>query len=429
MSSHIGIGIAGYGTVGRGTADALAANAGAIAARTGVHIGVAAVCRRSAIVADELPRGARALTDWRELVAAPHVAIVVETIGGTGEARDLVRASLAAGKPVVTANKNLIAEHGDELFALARANNVPLAMEAAVAGAVPVLRAICESMSGDRLLSVRGILNGTANYILTQMESAALSFADALAEAQRAGYAEADPTLDVEGIDARDKLCILARLAFGGRLRPAQIATSGISRIAAVDLHYARRLGGTVRLIAAAERNGRGFELSVRPWLVDKHSMLAGVEGAHNAVLITGERAGAQMYYGRGAGGGPTGIAVASDVIEIARHVAAGTLAFKPCSAFQTCADLTPTPAPHPVSWYLRLTVRDRPGIVARVAEAIARQRINIDSVVQEPGMSKDRLSFVITVEPVSEPQVQRALEEINGLDFMLEPVLLLRIG
>lgn len=425
----VGVGIIGYGTVGRGTAEALVSSADAIAARTGTCVRIVAICRRSPISPDRLLVGARVFTDWRQIVEAGDVDIVVETLGGTDVARQVVRAALEAGRPVVTANKNLLAEYGDELFALARQKNLPIGIEATVAGAVPILRTICESMCGDRLLAVRGILNSTANYILTRMEREALSFQEALSQAQAAGYAEADPTLDIDGIDARDKLCILARLAFGGRLAPPQIATRSIREITPVDIQYGRRLEGTIRLVAAAERNGTGLELSVRPWLVSRRSLLAHVEGANNAVFVTGERGGTQMLYGCGAGGGPTGIAVASDVMEIAREMAAGRLAFKPTAAFSASEELVPCAKPRPRSWYLRLTVCDRPGIVACVAAAIARQGINIDCVVQESNMSKDRLSFVITVEPVSEPDVQAAVDEIDRMDFMLEPVLLLRMS
>jgi homoserine dehydrogenase len=428
MTKSIGIGIVGYGTVGRGTAEALVANAAQIRTRVGACARVAAVCRRSPLAPENLPDGARAVSDWKQIVQADDVDIVVETVGGSDVAHQVLRTALEAGKPVVTANKKLLAEYGDELFALARAKNLPIGMEASVAGAVPIVRTICDAMSGDRVLAVRGILNGTANYILTQMDREAVSFEEALSQAQQARYAEADPTLDVDGSDARDKLCILARLAFGGRLVPSQIPTRGIQQISLVDIQYAHRLGGVIRLVAAAERNGQGLELSVQPWVVNHRSMLAYVEDANNAVLLTGERGGTQMLYGRGAGGGPTGIAVASDVLEIACEIAAGKLGFKTGAAFGACGDLGAFAHPASAKWYLRLTVRDRPGIVAQVSAAIARHRINIDSVVQTPDMNKDRLSFVITTERVCESEVQMAVKEIDSMDFMLEPVLLLRM-
>ncbi len=425
---RVGVGIVGYGTVGRGAAEALAASLPAIRARNGIDLQVAAVCRRSPIPQADVPRQARVFTDWRHAVADNAVDIIVESIGGTGVAREVVQSALTCGKPVVTANKNLLAEFGDELFALAREKGVPIGIEAAVGGAVPVVRAITESMSGDRLLSVRGILNGTANYILTQMETVGLSFEQALQAAQQAGYAEADPTRDVDGVDARDKLAILTRLAFGGSIAPGQISTRGIRQIAGVDFKYAERLGSTIRLIASAARNGTGFEVGVAPCLVGRHSPLAAVEGANNAVVVRGERAGTHMLYGPGAGGAATGTAVAGDVIEIARHLAEGTLRHKPNTGFPPNGELKLSSHPQPVSWYLRLTVKDRPGIVASVAQAIARHGINIDSVLQEPGMDKERLSFVITLEPVSEPVVEDAVREIDEMEFMLAPVVMLRM-
>jgi len=362
------------------------------------------------------------------VVAADDVDVVVETMGGTGEAGELVRASLTQGKPVVTANKNLLAEHGDELFALAASKNLPIGFEASVAGGIPILRVIHESTAGDRLRAVHGILNGTANYILTEMENRGIEFDQALAEAQKAGYAEADPSFDIDGLDARDKLCILARMAFGGRLQVSRILTAGIRHIRAIDIHSADRLGSTIRLVGCAENTDSGLDASVRPWMVNRRSMLAKVEGVNNAVFLVGDKIGTQMFYGRGAGGDATGAAVVSDLIEIARDLAAGQLRAKRVSGFQDSEDLTICKNPRPVSWYLRLTVKDRRGIVASVAEVIAENGINIDSLEQESQASKDRVSFVITVEPVSELAIRAAVEKINSFEFMVEPVLQLRI-
>jgi len=422
------VGIAGFGTVGRATASILSAHADLIGQRSGVRLQMAGVCRRSGVRAQDLPPGARWVPDWRQLVAAPDVDLIVETMGGTDAARELVLASLKQGKPVVTANKNLLATHGDELFALAGSQNLPIGFEASVAGGIPILRVIHESTAGDRLRAVRGILNGTSNYILTQMESRGVEFEEALEEAQKAGYAESDPSFDIDGLDARDKLCILARMAFGARLKVSMIPTSGIRPIRAIDVHSANRLEGTIRLVGSAEMTGSGLELSVRPWMVSRHSMLANVDGVNNAVFLVGEKIGTQMFYGRGAGGDATGAAVVSDIIEIARDFAAGQMSAKKVSGFAEAQEVAISERPQPASWYFRLTVKDQRGIVARVAEVIARYNINIDSLEQEPHMPKDRLSFVITVEPVSEVVVRRAVDAINSFDFMLEPVLLLRI-
>lgn len=425
---QVRVGIVGFGTVGRATADIIAKHADLIAQRSGLQLTVSAVCRRSGVPSNDAPPGARTFSDWKQLLHDPAVDVVVETMGGTGESRQLVRAALQQGKPVVTANKNLLAEHGDELFALAATRKLPIGFEASVAGGIPILRVIHESTAGDRLRSVHGILNGTANYILTQMESRGIEFTEALSEAQKAGFAEADPSFDIDGQDARDKLCILARMAFEGRLDVARIPTYGIRHVRAIDIHSANRLESTIRLVGSAEQTDGGLEVSVRPWLVSRRSMLAKVEGVNNAVFLVGDKIGTQMFYGRGAGGDATGSAVVSDLIEIARDFAAGQMNAKNVSGFLNSRALALSERPRPASWYLRLTVHDQRGIVARVAEVIAREAINIDSLEQEPHLPKDRVSFVITVEPVSEPVVRRAIDVINAFDFMVEPVLLLRI-
>jgi homoserine dehydrogenase len=425
---QVRVGIAGFGTVGRATADIISGHADLIAQRSGIRLDVIAVCRRSGVRAEDVPRGARAISDWRQLVTASDVDVIVETMGGTDEARQLVVATLQQGKPVVTANKNLVATHGDELFALAASRNLPIGFEASVAGGIPILRVIHESTAGDRLNAVYGVLNGTSNYILTQMESRGIEFQLALEEAQEAGYAEADPTFDIDGLDARDKLCILTRMAFGGRLNVSMIPTCGIRQVRAIDVQSANRLDSTIRLVGSAENTQSGIELSVRPWMVNRRSMLAKVEGVNNAVFLVGDKIGTQMFYGRGAGGDATGAAVVSDLIEIARDLAAGQMSAKKISGFLDSHDLEISGNPRPVSWYLRLTVKDQRGIVARVAEVIAGHDINIDSLEQQPHMPKERVSFVITVEAVSEPTIRAAVYAINAFEFMVEPVLLLRI-
>jgi homoserine dehydrogenase len=425
---QVRVGIVGFGTVGRATADIIAKHGDLIAQRSGVRLIVTAVCRRSGVQPEDAPPGAHSVSDWKQLLKDPAVDVVVETMGGTGASLQLVRAALEQGKPVVTANKNLLAEHGDELFALANARKLPIGFEASVAGGIPILRVIHESTAGDRLRSVHGILNGTANYILTQMESRSIEFAEALAEAQKAGFAEADPSFDIDGQDARDKLCILARMAFEGRLDVSRIPTYGIRHVRAIDIHSANRLESTIRLVGSAEQTDNGLEVSVRPWLVSRRSMLAKVEGVNNAVFLVGDKIGTQMFYGRGAGGDATGSAVVSDLIEISRDFAAGQMNAKNISGFLSSRELTLSESPRPASWYLRLTVKDQRGIVARVAEVIAQEEINIDSLEQEPHLPKDRVTFVITVEPISEPVIRRAIDTINAFDFMVEPVLLLRI-
>jgi homoserine dehydrogenase len=424
---EVRVGIVGYGTVGRATAEILAGHAEEIRKRTdGVAVVVTRICRRTPRASETGVNGVPVGSDWREVVSAPEVDIVVETIGGTDAAFDVVRSSLESGKAVVTANKALLARYGDELFALARQKNLPIGIEASVAGGVPVIRAISEALAADRIRAIYGIVNGTCNYILTQMEQHEIEFDQALKQAQAAGYAEADPTLDIDGLDARDKIAILARIAFGCAIHASEIPVTGIRNITATDFHYAHRLNSTIRLVASAERTNGGIHIAVQPWLEPRDSMLSKVDGANNAIFLAGEKVGTQMLYGRGAGGGATGTAVLSDVIEIAKQIARGQVRSSALAGFDNAEPLRPCPWAQPLSWFLRLTVRDRPGILARTAQAVADEAINIDSVIQEPHMAKDGLSFVITVEPTTEPTVQRAVEAINKFEFMKEPVLLL---
>jgi homoserine dehydrogenase len=424
---QVRVGIVGYGTVGRATAEILAGHAEEISQRTGgVSVVVTRISRKRPRASETGVNGIAVVSDWRQVVTADDVDIVVEAIGGTTIAREVVRTSLEHGKAVVTANKALIALHGDDLFALAHEKNLPIGIEATVAGGVPVVRAISEALAADRIQAVYGIVNGTCNYILTQMEQHGIEFAHALEQAQAAGYAEADSSLDIDGLDARDKIAILARIAFGHAVRAAEIPVTGIRNITATDFHYAHRLNSTIRLVASAERVPEGVHIAVQPWLEPRDSMLAKAAGANNAIFIAGERVGTQMLYGRGAGGGATGTAVLSDVLQIARQMARGQAASSLLAGFDRAEPLRPLSRPHPVSWFLRLTVNDQPGILARTAEAIAREGINIDSVVQEPHMAKDRLSFVITLEPTLEATVQRAVEAINRFEFMKAPVLLM---
>jgi len=424
---QVRVGIVGYGTVGRATAEILLSHAEDIRERTGgISVVVTRICRRRAGAAEAGVNGVPVVSDWRQVATAEDVDIVVEAIGGTTTAFDVVRTSLEHGKAVVTANKALIALHGETLFALAREKNLPIGIEATVAGGVPVIRAISEALAADRIQAVYGIVNGTCNYILTQMEEHGIEFAHALEQAQAAGYAEADSSLDIDGLDARDKIAILARIAFGHGVRAAEIPVTGIRNITATDFHYAHRLNSTIRLVASAERTPEGIHIAVQPWLEPRDSMLAKAAGANNAVFIAGENVGTQMLYGRGAGGGATGTAVLSDVLQIARQIARGQTSTSILAGFSDAPPLPPSPRAAAVSWFLRLTVADRPGILARTAEAIAREGINIDSVIQEPNMAKDRLSFVITLEPTQEATAQRAVEAINKFEFMKAPVLLM---
>jgi len=421
------VGIVGYGTVGRASAEILASHAEEIKQRMGgVSVVVTRICRKSPRDSEYGVNGIQVLADWRQVAAADDVDILIEAIGGTTTAYDVVRTSLENGKAVVTANKALIALRGEELFALASQKNLPIGIEASVAGGVPVIHAISEALAADRVQSVYGIVNGTCNYILTQMEQHGIEFDDALKQAQEAGYAEADPSLDIDGLDARDKIAILARIAFGHTINPSEIPVSGIRNITATDFHYAHRLNSTIRLVASAERTAKGIHVAVQPWLEPRDSMLAKVDGANNAIFIAGAKVGTQMLYGRGAGGNATGTAVLSDVLHIAQQIARGHTSASSLTGFYSAEPLKLSPRSQPMSWFLRLTVKDGPGLLARAADAIAHEGINIDSVIQEPHMRKDKLSFVMTLEPTLEATVERAVQAINQFEFMQQPVLLL---
>ena len=425
---EVRVGIVGFGTVGQATAQLLAANADLIEERSGVRLAVTVVCRRTPIPAEAIPAGARACASWTDVVSAPDVDIVVETIGGNGIPREVVNRALNSGKPVVTANKALIAKYGDEILALACERRLPVGIEATTAGGIPIVRALRRSATSDQVIKLYGVLNGTVNYILSRMETEGLEFQAALAAAQQAGYAEADPSLDIDGIDARDKLCILARMAFNLRLHPEDIPVTGVRQVSQVDLQYARRLGGRIRLVGAAERQDDGIAVTVRPWLVPQNSMLGKVEGVFNAIFVEGERSGTQMFYGRGAGGPATSTAVVADLIGIAQGLASKTPGLNPMPGFGPISALPLTTCGTSCEWYLRLSVRDHPGILARVASVLAELEINIDSVLQEPHLPKERLSFVITVETVSERTIRQAMERINQFEFLTEPALLVRM-
>jgi homoserine dehydrogenase len=422
------VGIAGFGTVGQGAARILVEHREEISRKAGAAIEITAVCSRGIARQDTsfLPAGVRRETDWRAVASATDVDVVCELIGGTSVADEVVRAAMAAGKTVVTANKNLLAARGTELERLARAAGVGLHCEASVAGGIPVLAALREGIAGDRVLALYGILNGTSNFILTTMEATGRGMADVLAEAQKLGYAEADPSADVEGWDARFKLAILARMAFGCEAPVEAIPCQGITRVDGIDFRYADRLGGTIRLIGAARRNDEGsLSLAVRPLMISRQHMLAKVQGAYNAVWVQGAQGGDTLYYGRGAGGGPTGVAVVSDIIRAARDLRSGARNRAPSFGYETpngAAQLDPEGPP--TRHYLRFVVDDRPGIIEKLAGALATHHINIDSVIQEPHADKRHLPFVITLEHAPAGRVAAALAEMASQPFLCEPPL-----
>ncbi len=361
-------------------------------------------------------------TENFEEVLADGVDIVVEVVGGLEPAREWVRSALLAGKSVVTANKQLVAHYGPELLELARRQGCQFLFGASVAGGVPVVSGLQEGLAGDRLYRVCGILNGTCNYILSKIDEAGVNFSDALQEAQRLGYAESDPTDDIEGYDARAKLTILARVGLNCEVWPGDILSRSISSLEGVDFLYARDLGCTIRQISCAEVKAGQLFASVQPALVPLSSPLARVQGSQNLVMATGEFGGETVFSGYGAGGDPTAVAVVSDLIAIAEGRVNGA------HAGSTPAEPRPVTADSSSPHYLRFTVEDRPGIIAAVSGILSKHGISIEAVLQKPGYPKSRLPFVITLEECPNSSVEHALEELRGLDFMIEPILSLPI-
>lgn len=425
----VNIGIVGLGNVGSGAMAILAETSESIAQKLGFRLVVKALCARS-FTGKQIPAalaGALQTTDWREVVNHPEVEIIAELIGGQGVAKEIIEAALAAGKSVVTANKELMAAQGPALVEKAIQHGANIAMEASVAGGIPVHTVLREGISGDRIEALYGILNGTSNYILTAIERDGAAFADVLAEAQRLGYAEADPTADVDGYDARSKLAILAALAFGEKITAADIYTEGIRRIAPVDFQYAHRLGHTIRLLCAARLTPEGLTLSVRPALLPESTILASVKGAYNAVWIRGKYGADTFYYGRGAGPHPTGVAVVSDLMRVAREIRSGSpQRVSPFAHARLDANQPGSILRQKRAYYLRFRVKDEPGIIAALASILAAKHISLDAVLQLPSEDKAALPFVITVEATSEQSIREAVAAMAELAFMVEPVLVL---
>jgi homoserine dehydrogenase len=411
------VALLGFGTVGSSVARILVE-------RANTHLRLTHVCNRNVArkKVDWLPPE----VEWTENIGdviSSDVDIVVEVMGGLQPTEDWVRRLLASGKSVVTANKQLIAHCGPELIGLARRMHQQIEFGASVAGGVPVISGLHEGLAGDDLFRICGILNGTCNYILSQIESNGVPFATALREAQKLGFAEADPTEDIDGLDARAKLTILARVGLYCHVSPASIVARSISAIDSIDFEYANQLGCTIRQISLAELKDGQLFAAVQPALVQLSSPLARVEGSQNLVMATGVYGGETVFGGHGAGGHPTAVAVVSDILAIARAKQAGNpAAGRPAEKSPTVtADFT-------TKHYLRFLVKDRPGIIATLATILAESGINIDSVLQKPGCPKTHLPFLITLEDCKASLVEQALAQINALDFMVQPCLHLPI-
>ena len=424
MTSPLRIGIAGLGTVGSGVARLLAANAAPIAARAGRRIELRAVLERDRSRARGLKLGrAKWHRDPREFAADPNIDVVVELIGGAGGiALDLVKAALAAGKHVVTANKAMLAHHGNDLALRASRSRRALAFEAAVAGGIPILKALREGLAANKVERVYGILNGTCNYILTQMRDTGRDFGDVLKEAQKLGYAERDPRFDIDGVDTAHKLALLAAVAYGGAVDFKSIHVEGIRHVSALDIEFARELGYEIKLLGVARLTPHGLEQRVHPCMVPRSAPIAHVEGVFNAVVVEGDFVGRVMLEGRGAGSAPTASAVVADLMDIAAGRVAPGLRVP-------AARLKPAPmARHAGAYYLRLMVVDRPGVIAAIAASLRDQKVSMAQMIQR-GRSPDKtVPVVITTHETEESSMRRALDAIARLKTVREKPRLIRV-
>ena len=428
----IQVGLLGIGTVGSGTFNVLKRNQEEIRRRAGRGIEIAMVAdldveRARGIVGPSVT----VVNDARQVIANPEIDIVIELIGGYGVAKALVLEAIAAGKHVVTANKALLAVHGSEIFAAASAKGVVVAFEAAVAGGIPIIKALREGLTANRIEWVAGIINGTTNFILSEMRSKGLDFGVVLKEAQKLGYAEADPTFDIEGVDAAHKATIMSAIAFGVPVQFDKAHVEGITALQAADIRYAEQLGYRIKLLGITKRREHGLELRVHPTLIPSTRLIANVEGAMNAVLVQGDAVGATLYYGKGAGSEPTASAVIADLVDITRLHTADAGHRVPHLAFQpgSLADTPILPLAEVVTaYYLRLVVADKAGVLARITGILAEHDISIDAVLQrESAEGEKQTDLIILTHDTVEGRMQAALAQMQALPTVLAPIVRIR--
>ena len=414
------IGICGLGTVGSGTFNVLTRNREAIESRIGGELIIAQVGARRDNPACDLSQTSVS-RDIFDVAVNPDVDIVVELVGGTTVAKELVETAIANGKHVVTANKALIAEFGNELFAAAADKGVSIAYEAAVAGGIPIIKALREGLCANRIEWLAGIINGTGNFILTEMGEKGRDFADVLKEAQELGYAEADPTFDVEGIDAAHKLVILASLAFAMPLQYDKVFTEGISRIETADIEYAKKLGYRIKHIGIARRCAQGVELRVHPTLIPEKRLIANVDGVMNAVLVKGDAVGPTLYYGAGAGAEPTASAVVADIVDLARQLGHGYQPTVPALGFSSVGDQPILPVEEiETAYYLRVMAQDKPGVLSQVTTILSDAGISVEAMQQsEPADGDQWAEIVVLTNRVTESKCLSAVSQIEALDVI----------
>lgn len=428
---EIKVGMIGFGTVGKGLAEVLYSQRERLVKRTGMSIRLAGIADHGTTALPEKFADIVLTRDAKELINNPEIDIIVELIGGIEPAKTFVLQAIASGKHVVTANKALLSQEGAEIFAAAAAKGVEVGFEASVGGGIPVIKALKEGLVANRILSIMGIMNGTANYILTRMTDEGIAFAEVLKDAQRLGFAEADPTYDIEGIDTAHKLAILMTMAYGMPITHREIATEGISSIEPMDIELARELGCRIKLLAISRNHGDHVEARVHPTMVPQTHLLASISGAYNAIHFQGDTVGNVLLYGQGAGMIPTGSAVAADVVDIARDIQSGSIGRVPSLAYLP-TEMQPrriTPMDELSGrYYFRLTVLDQPGVLATVAGVLSKYEISIESVIQKGRKKVGAVPLVIVTHHAKESAVRGALEEIGKLDSVTAPVVKIRI-
>lgn len=424
------VGLVGLGTIGTGVVRIFQEGRERIAERLGFPLELT-------VIADidlETDRGVSlaeyaTTRNWRELVDDPEIDLVVELVGGTGVARSIVLAALDSGKGVVTANKALLAQHGEEIFALAASKRAEIAFEGSVGGTIPVLRALREGLCADRIDSILGIVNGTCNYILTEMEERGESYEACVKRAQDLGYAEADPTFDVDGTDSAHKLSILLALAFGVRVGPDQFGVEGVERIEPVDVEYARRIGLRIKLLAVGKRGDQGIEAHVHPTMIPETSVLARVDGPMNAVEVQGLHSGPTLYYGAGAGSLPTGSAVVGDLMELARARRLGAALRVPPLGTPALREVAlARPEDLETEYYLRVAALDSPGVLSEITGALGEFGISIATVLQEERRAERAVPVVITTHTARQGSLDAAIRDIEQLAEVTQPVQVIRI-
>jgi homoserine dehydrogenase len=428
----IKVGLLGIGTVGRGTFEVLKRNQHEIGRRAGRAIEIAMVADLDVVRAREIVGAdVKVVSNGQEIIDNPEIDVVVELIGGYGIAKELILKAISAGKHIVTANKALIAVHGSEIFAAAKEKQVMVLFEAAVAGGIPIIKALREGLTANRIQWIAGIINGTTNFILSEMRDKGLSFEAVLAQAQALGYAEADPSFDIEGIDAAHKATIMASLAYGIDVQFVRAYVEGITKLQGQDIRYAEQMGYRLKLLGISKRVKEGIELRVHPCLVPSKCLIANVEGAMNAVMVHADAVGTTLYYGKGAGSEPTASAVIADLVDIARMHSADPSHRVPALAFQAdqmSDEVILDMASVVTSYYLRLRVADQAGVLAKVTGLLAQFNISIDAVLQRPASEgESQTDLIVLTHDCVEKDMNQAMDEIQKLSSILAPIVRIR--